>query len=646
MPLPQLADRYLAGVAGEPAVDLRVAKSTLERVLDDLAAAARREGFAQEAAALRRQAGRIRAPAATVPTLEQFAASLAADFYSEAQLLELYREAYGAAEAGSASAARAAQRRARLIERQLALLTQLEARAGGDIRLDSPIADWFEPRLAARLNGAGMLLVGQLVDRIRGIERRWWTGVPAVGEQKAARIRRFLEAHLGPIPSGRALAAVAAGAVVPAAFGVVPLERLYIPAALSGAHGRFRAPPERCTIAAVDDAQAVQTFLASKVSTHTKTAYRRELERLLLWAVVQHGCALSSLAVEDCLRYRAFLADPQPASQWCAPRSRKRFGPLWRPFEGPLSPASQKHALGIVSSFFEWCIRAGYLTANPMASVPTRAQAVATEAERSALAEHEDSLEDAARSGAKSVLERTLTRAQLDDVLAALATLPPTGRTRRARFALVLAFGTGLRLSELVRARRGHLVYLPGDGKTAGGWLLRVLGKRHKRRDVPVPAHVIAQLQDYLEARGLPRELSQVKRGTYLLGAADDLGKRFGPARHDLASDTLALPGQRQVAAADGIKAITLHRDIKRALGRAAEQLAAHDPDAAARLRAASTHWLRHTHASQAVEAGVPLDVVRDALGHASLATTSIYVRSEERRRIAEMQRMWGPPSA
>jgi site-specific recombinase XerD len=40
----------------------------------------------------------------------------------------------------------------------------------------------------------------------------------------------------------------------------------------------------------------------------------------------------------------------------------------------------------------------------------------------------------------------------------------------------------------------------------------------------------------------------------------------------------------------------------------------------------ASTHALRHTFATQHVKKGTKLDVVRQALGHESLATTSVYV--------------------
>lgn len=42
--------------------------------------------------------------------------------------------------------------------------------------------------------------------------------------------------------------------------------------------------------------------------------------------------------------------------------------------------------------------------------------------------------------------------------------------------------------------------------------------------------------------------------------------------------------------------------------------------------RPASPHWLRHAHASIALEKGCPLHVLRDSLGHASISTTSKYL--------------------
>jgi integrase len=42
----------------------------------------------------------------------------------------------------------------------------------------------------------------------------------------------------------------------------------------------------------------------------------------------------------------------------------------------------------------------------------------------------------------------------------------------------------------------------------------------------------------------------------------------------------------------------------------------------------ATTHWLRHAHASHAVERGAPIHLVQATLGHASIATTSRYLHA------------------
>jgi integrase/recombinase XerD len=41
-----------------------------------------------------------------------------------------------------------------------------------------------------------------------------------------------------------------------------------------------------------------------------------------------------------------------------------------------------------------------------------------------------------------------------------------------------------------------------------------------------------------------------------------------------------------------------------------------------------SPHWLRHAHASHAIDKGAPLPLVRDTLGHASIATTNKYTHA------------------
>ncbi len=53
--------------------------------------------------------------------------------------------------------------------------------------------------------------------------------------------------------------------------------------------------------------------------------------------------------------------------------------------------------------------------------------------------------------------------------------------------------------------------------------------------------------------------------------------------------------------------------------------------DAAARAGvdgAVSPHWLRHAHASHALERGAPVALVRDTLGHSSVSTTNGYLHA------------------
>jgi len=41
-----------------------------------------------------------------------------------------------------------------------------------------------------------------------------------------------------------------------------------------------------------------------------------------------------------------------------------------------------------------------------------------------------------------------------------------------------------------------------------------------------------------------------------------------------------------------------------------------------------SPHWLRHAHASHAMDRGAPVHLVKDTLGHASVATTGRYLHA------------------
>ena len=78
---------------------------------------------------------------------------------------------------------------------------------------------------------------------------------------------------------------------------------------------------------------------------------------------------------------------------------------------------------------------------------------------------------------------------------------------------------------------------------------------------------------------------------------------------------------------------------MREAIRRIAEALlreGALSHDAHVKLLATSAHAFRHTFGTQTVARGMPIDVAQRILGHASLQTTSIYVRAERQRMLDE----------
>lgn len=147
-----------------------------------------------------------------------------------------------------------------------------------------------------------------------------------------------------------------------------PLERVNVPSPLDGSCGSNRSMGSR-QIAADNDVDATKAWLARFLDKQTTfDNYRKEAERLLLWATIQMEKPLSSLTHEDWLVYQAFLLNPQPRERWVASAGRKfpRPHPQCKPFAGPLSGASQRQSGVILNSMFSWLVSAGYLAGNPL----------------------------------------------------------------------------------------------------------------------------------------------------------------------------------------------------------------------------------------------------------------------------------------
>jgi site-specific recombinase XerD len=635
-------NRYLR-IEGEHS-DARTVRKTVAWLRDEFAASARGRQRHGAARLVLIDLASVTDETAPLPSLADFVAEHGLDDFAEAEQLAAYEAEHG-------NVTQRGSRRARLIGRQLETLRWLESLVAEPPCADDAIISWLHPDLATRLERAGLVTLADLIDRINGLGSVWYRDVPAIGATKAARMVEWLRAHeatIGKTIGSHTMVRKATlspdrlQAVVPRATGIVPLEKLIIPAALSGADGLYRLPQQLCLMAANNDYAAILTWIRSKTGSsaamraatptqqgvasalpdgplaglgsrsHTQRAYLKEAERFLLWAIVQRQKPLSSMTLEDCTAYRDFLADPQPAAQWCGPRARARWSPLWRPFEGPLSASAQRRAIAILKSLYRFLVDQCYLRGNPFAGVALP------------------------RSSQGMEVGRSFTDAQWAFLRAELGTLPDYSANRRLKLALSLLYGTGLRISEAVAARVADLAWQTyrddASGSAVEVWELTVIGKGGKERYVPVSPAIVAELQSYLASRGLAAELGGVPGEAYLLGRAVDVAERasWSPAAR--------IPVDRL----GGIGTATLHDQLKAYFTACAGKLQATDPASALRLAKASAHWMRHTHGSHAMAAGMNIKVIQQNLGHASLATTTRYTTSEARRRATETAKLWG----
>lgn len=162
-------------------------------------------------------------------------------------------------------------------------------------------------------------------------------------------------------------------------------------------------------------------------------------------------------------------------------------------------------------------------------------------------------------------------------------------------------------------------------------WTLTLVGKRSKVRTVPVSPATLDALRAHWADRGLAWEAMEVSNaGTGatdlpLIAPLSIPGTAAAHARH----------GEGPVAEAGPYTSDALGRLVRTALKRLQVELqrwGALSLWDAEQLRKTSAHALRHTFGTDATARGVPLDVVQQILGHASLATTSIYVKARQQR--------------
>ncbi len=449
-------------------------------------------------------------------------------------------------------------------------------------QISDAIERWLAPHAVKALHAFGIRTLTDLTVRVAR-RKMWWASIPGLGRTGARQIEAFFAQHAVLTERARDLV------VLPSRQEVLPWEVFSPPQEVDGSQGTFRGPKKTCTLNASNDYEAVQAWLSLHESASTLRAYRKETERLILWAVLERGRALSSLTVEDAVAYRAFLRRPSPTSRWVGP-PRPRRSPEWRPFSGPLSARSVAYAMSVISALYRWLMEQGYLLANPFSGIKVRGAS-------------KGRVVDA--SHVFTLGEWGIVRAIADGLEWSYGWQEPAAQ--RLRFILDFAYSTGLRASELVGLT---LRSITTDGHD-DHWL-QFVGKGSKAGKVALPPLARSALDRYLLQRSLPVTRAQWDLATPLIGS---LEKSSGT----------------------GITATRLLNVLKRFFSLAANEMAEDHPSLAEKLQQATTHWMRHTHATHALAMGAELITVRDNLRHSSISTTSAYLHGDDAKRSKQM---------
>jgi integrase len=513
------------------------------------------------------------------PPLEDFIADRGLDGWSESEQLELYQDAY--------PSDKKAERRERLRKRQLDLLRRLEATDAEQPKPTDIVSGWFDEKTANKIVGAGFLNLAEVAQAVaRG--GRWYAGMPGIGKGKAQRIATHLHTLIpaAAVPLKRAFA-------LPSPALVSQPDSMMKPAAAASSSdldpnteagtpqlfANTAVPGSMLT--ATNDLEAVQSWIQTHAgSAATVKSFWREARVFMLWLQRErHNMAFRDVRVEDCLAFRAFIEHIPQA--WIS-RERAKPGQLgWAPFRGQLSQVSQHHLLNIVGAVFSYLKLANHIPNNPWPLIKTR-----TAMKKTAL---------------NSVDTRALSENAQNEIERFIEAQPPSPARERMIFLVRFLAGVGLRSSEILAAQLGDLRF------ASGNYVIQVVGKGNKPRVAAVPPVAMNALVDYLTARGLPA-IEQAPADAPVLASLKDPMEPIG-------YQALYLTVRTWLRKAVSASALT--------------------PIERQSLAGASSHWLRHTFATRAIERAVPMEVVQAQLGHANLSTTmNIYAKAPLDRQV------------
>ncbi|MDO6564636.1 site-specific integrase [Amphritea sp. 1_MG-2023] len=356
---------------------------------------------------------------------------------------------------------------------------------------------------------------------------------------------------------------------------------------------------------AIDDYRYTKAFLTSysKKSQDTYDKFRGDAERLLLWAWLIKRRSVAMLRRSDLEEYTDFVAKPDP--NWQTVSIERRFlmvegvrqpNPQWRPFrlagagKGRLNTKSWQGLFSNLSVFFNYLMAEDYAPGNHIPIVKKNCPYLRQE------------------TGINTA--RRLSELQWEYLLSAAKSMADTDvQHERTLFVVATLKSLKLRISELSERPNWLPVMSHFHRDHEGNWWFRTYGKGSKERDVSISNEYL----DFLKRYRLHRGLTPLPAKDSAEPVVDSRVKHRGI-------------GSRQ-----------LRNIVESALEEGCHALLKDGFEVeASELRAATTHWLRHTGASMEVAAGRNLAHVQADLGHGSIRTTDeLYVDSDNMERAS-----------
>jgi site-specific recombinase XerD len=476
-------------------------------------------------------------------------------------------------------------------------------------KLSDSISMWFRPKTVVALRSEGLKTLADLVNIINRRGPGWYRSIPRIGKLRAEVITGWINKNsitLGEVvvvePSTADLIELILDPRRPSEL--VPIERLGLPVEYSGEFGLNRCP-SFCYIQAKDDRDALLAFLSKyteEAQVHTYRAYRKELERFLLWVVIIQRKALSSVLVDDCQAYLKFIRNPIPEFTGT---NVPRTSPRWKPFneKKKMSDKSVKQAFIIIRYCFQWLVDVRYLAGNPWSAVkaPSVTQEINPMRVERALSE--------------DLYERVI------DHLNAKAQIAKNSQDRIALAATLLMGDSGLRRDEAASAMRNKIALYDAENMV---YTLEVHGKGNKNRLVPVSVRTVEAIRAHWKDRGLDFDITREEiplLSPVVIPTHKAAIKKYETDKRSGYTGTSLYPVMMQT-----------WKSVKNLEG-LGESFSLDDID---KLANSSPHAFRHTFGTLAIEAGMPIDVTQSIMGHASPTTTGIYIRTKEKRMVSE----------